>query len=195
MLNSKKYAFSHAALLLCVMTFICSAAFAGAPEVFVVYPAKEVSAWAKAPDEVKSVKGLFRNEDVLASYEDGSALIVSNEETLGIIKQKNLSIDPSLTSPDRYSQILGSYLQAEDFIKSTSMLSQFEVASPSGTGFFIVQFQGPVIKEWLDNLEMSGASIIFPLPPYAYLVCGNGLGESLSASPEGPHHICIKPCP
>jgi PKD repeat protein len=184
MLNSRKYVFSHAALLIFIMTFFCSASFAGAPEVFVVYPAKEVSVWTKAPDEMKSVKGLFRNEDVLASYEDGSALVISNEKTMGIIKQNNLRIDPSLTSPDRYSQILGNNLEAEGFVKSTSMLSQFEVAKPSGTGFFIVQFQGPVIREWLDNLETSGAIIIFPMPPYAYLVWGDGLEELLRTSSE-----------
>jgi hypothetical protein len=159
MLNSRKYAFSSVALIIFLMAIFCPAAFAASPEVFVVYPAKEVSVWAKTPDEMKSVKGLFRNEDVIASYEDGSALVVSNEKTLGIIKQNNLRIDPSLTSPDRYSQILGNSVDADGFVKSSGMLLQFEVAKPSGTGFFIVQFQGPVIREWLDNLETSGAII------------------------------------
>ena len=132
----------------------------------------------------REVKDLFDSGDILAIYEDGSVLVEDTEETRKIIKEKELSVDFSLTSPDRYEKPLNNDDFVKAFAATSKLISKFEAQTPGGEGFYIVQFQGPIKQEWVDELEASGASILFPVPPYAYLVWGQGLEGSFSGQKE-----------
>jgi len=152
-------------------------------QVLVVGPSLKSSIMDQKQGE-KEVKDLFNSGDILAIYEDGSVLVEDTEETRNIIREKELSVDFSLTSPDRYEKPLNNDDFVKSFAASSKLISKFEAQSPGAEGFYIVQFQGPIKQEWVDELEASGASILFPVPPYAYLVWGQGLEGSFSGQKE-----------
>ena len=55
------------------------------------------------------------------------------------------------------------------------------ISSRSGSGYYLIQFPGPIQNEWLDTLESSGVEILEYIPDYTYLV-GVKEGPKLSTS-------------
>jgi len=149
-------------------------AMAGEGNVVVVYPPLQIDGLEKQ-DLPETAGILFRAGDILAEYPDGSALVLDTDDARKVIEENNLPVDPSLTSPDRYASPLSNEQKVEAFLKKSKMISKFEASKPSGSGFFVVQFQGPILEEWIRDLESGGNVIIDPLPPYGYLVWGQGL--------------------
>ncbi|MBN1900607.1 S8 family serine peptidase, partial [Candidatus Sumerlaeota bacterium] len=167
-------------LVLCISLYflMLSLSFGEAPQALVVYPGAKSSAWDKSREDL-DIKTLFDGNDILAVYEDGSALVLENDQTKKIIRDKGLVIDPALTSPDRYKDPLGNSAQVADFLENAKNISLFESGYPTGPGLYVVQFQGPILQEWLDDLRASGIDVLFPLPPYGYLVWGQDIENAL----------------
>ncbi len=63
----------------------------------------------------------------------------------------------------------------------STMASLNTISSSSGTGYYIVQFPGPIENEWLETLQSSGIEIIEYIPDYAYLV-GINSGVKISSN-------------
>jgi PKD repeat protein len=169
-------------LILCLSLYFLPifSSFSQEPQALVVYPGGKTSAWDKN-DEPVDLKALFDGVDILAVYEDGSALIIENDQTKKIIRDKELSADFSLTTPDRYKDPLGNDVQVVSFLENSKQISLFETGTPAGPGLYILQYHGPILQEWLDELQADGTAILFPLPPYGYLVWGQDLEKSLSS--------------
>mgnify|MGYP006278584459 CR=1 FL=1 len=167
--------------IVCLYTiFILNILPAQENSALVVYPPKTGSEWAPQKEEI-NLKDFFSGEDIIAVYDDGSALVLNSEDARSKISREKLLVNFELTSPENFEQPLANASLVDKFLQKSSMVSKFEAKNPGIDGFSIVQFQGPAPQEWIDDLETRGMTVLQPLPPYGYLVWGKDADSSLKS--------------